>query len=178
MGRAGGQPAGRGPGRHLPAPDGDRPRRRRSASRSTPAAPPCATRIDAGPDLVKPNREELEELTGRTLATREALADAAAELAGGGVGTVVVSLGADGALFARNGAAVFASPPPVQVASTVGAGDAMVAGTIAGTLQGLPLEEVAALATAFSADAIARIGPHIDAAAVKRTAENVKVEGL
>ena len=103
-----------------------------------------------GPDLVKPNRDELEELGRRQLADREALVEAAEELADRGVGTVVVSMGGDGAVFARDGDAAFATPPPVRVASTVGAGDAMVAGTIAGTLRGSTSPRVAALATAFS----------------------------
>lgn len=142
------------------------------------SGPALREAMAARPDLVKPNREELEELTGRVLGDRDELADAASDLARGGVRTVVVSLGADGALFVREDDAVFASPPPVRVASTVGAGDAMVAGTIAGTLQGLELAEVAALATAFSAVAIAQIGPHLDAAAVQETTRAVSVEKL
>jgi 1-phosphofructokinase len=142
------------------------------------SGPALRDAIAAGPDLVKPNREELEELGGRPLPDRDALRAAAAELADRGVGTVVVSLGAEGALFARDGVAAFATAPKVRVASTVGAGDAMVAGTIAGTLRGLDVAEVAALATAFSAVAITRIGPHLDASAVEETARNVAVERL
>ena len=58
---------------------------------------------DAAPDLLKPNREELEELTGRPLGDREALAGAARELVEAGISTVVVSLGGEGALFVRAG---------------------------------------------------------------------------
>jgi 1-phosphofructokinase len=142
------------------------------------SGPALAEAIPAAPDLVKPNRAELEELTGRPLAGRRALAEAAAALAEGGVGTVVVSLGAEGAVFVRSGESVFATPPPVAVASTVGAGDAMVAGTILGALRGLPLAEVAALATAASAVAISGVGPHLDAAAVEEAAKAVAVEEL
>jgi len=118
--------------------------------------PALSEAIAAGPDLVKPNQAELEELTGRRLADREAVVGAAHELAARGLATVVVSLGAEGAVFVREGEAVKATPPKVRVASTVGAGDAMVAGTVAGTLRELPLAEVAALATAFSAVKISR----------------------
>jgi 1-phosphofructokinase len=142
------------------------------------SGPALREAIAAGPDLVKPNREELEELSGRRLGDRDALVDAAEELMRGGVATVVVSLGADGALFARDGDTAFATPPPVRVASTVGAGDAMVAGTIAGTLGALELPRVAALATAFSAVAITRIGPHLDVSAVQETAAAVRVDSL
>jgi 1-phosphofructokinase len=142
------------------------------------SGPALAEALATGADLAKPNRAELEELTGRPLGDRAALLDAARALADRGVVTVVVSAGADGALFVRAGDAVFASPPPVRVASTVGAGDAMVAGTVAGTLEKLPLADVAALATAFSAVAISRVGPHLDAAAVRETARAVVVEEL
>jgi 1-phosphofructokinase len=134
--------------------------------------------LAAGPELVKPNRAELEELVGRPLPNRAALVAAARELAASGIGTVVVSLGAEGALFVRDGEAVFATPPPVPVASTVGAGDAMVAGTLLGTLRKLPLPRVASLATACSAVAIGRVGPHLDPAAVEETAGAVVLEDL
>jgi 1-phosphofructokinase len=101
---------------------------------------------------------------------------AAGELAAGGVETVAVSLGAEGALFVRHGEAVFAAPPAVRVASTVGAGDAMVAGTLLGLRRRLPLEGVAALATACSAVAISRVGPHLDAGAVEEAVDHVKVD--
>lgn len=142
------------------------------------SGPALREAMAARPDLVKPNREELEELSGRELPDREALTQAAADLARVGVGTVVVSLGADGALFARDGEAAFATPPPVRVASTVGAGDAMVAGTIASILRMLDLAETAALATAFSAVAITQIGAYLDDVAVEETAHAVSVEAL
>ncbi len=140
------------------------------------SGPALAEALAAGAELVKPNRLELEELTGRALPDRAALRAAAGELAARGVETVAVSLGAEGALFVRHGDAVFAAPPPVRVASTVGAGDAMVAGTLLGLRRGLPLEGVAALATACSAVAISRVGPHLDAGAVEETVGQVKVE--
>jgi 1-phosphofructokinase len=139
------------------------------------SGPALAEALRAGPDLVKPNRAELEELTGRYLPDRARLRAAAGELAGQGIGTVVVSLGADGALFVRGAEAVFATPPAVRVASTVGAGDAMVAGTVLGTLRGLPLDGVAALATACSAVAISRVGPHLDPVEVDKTVEDITV---
>lgn len=142
------------------------------------SGPPLAEAVRTVPDLLKPNREELEELTGRPLGDREALAGAARELVDAGISTVVVSLGGEGALFVRAGEAVFAAPPPVPVASTVGAGDAMVAGTIAGTLRDLPLAGVAALATATAATKIGRVGPYLDAAAAEAASKTVSVSPL
>ena len=142
------------------------------------SGPPLSEAVRALPDLLKPNREELEELTGRPLADREALAGAAQELVDAGISTVVVSLGGEGALFVRAGEVVFAAPPPVSVASTVGAGDAMVAGTITGILGHLPLADVAALATATAATKIGRVGPYLDAAAAEAASKTVAVHPL
>ena len=140
------------------------------------SGPALREALPAGPDLVKPNRAELEELGGQALPDRVALREAADGLAAYGIGTTVISLGAEGALFLRDGEAVFATPPPVRVASTVGAGDAMVAGTVLGTLRGLGLAGVAALATACSAVAISRVGPYLDPVEVDTTVEDITVE--
>jgi 1-phosphofructokinase len=82
--------------------------------------------------LLKPNRAELEELTGRDLETLGAVADAAAELVAGGPARVLVSLGADGALVVDGLSACHAEAPIDDVANPVGAGDALLAGFLAG----------------------------------------------
>lgn len=83
------------------------------------------------PDLIKPNADELAVLTGRTLPTVGAILEAARELLARGVGTVVVSLGADGALLVDGVGAWHATTPPVTPRSNVGAGDSLVAGLLA-----------------------------------------------
>src|SRR5690606_35624306 len=55
--------------------------------------------VAAGPDLVKPNRHELGEVVGGELATVADVLAAAHEVHRSGVGQVLVSLGADGALL-------------------------------------------------------------------------------
>lgn len=127
------------------------------------SGPPFAAAIDAAPDAIKPNLEELEELVGRELADENAIVAAARTLIARGIGTVAVSMGARGALFVEAGAAVLAVPPKIAVKSTVGAGDAMVAGLIAGKLQGLDLGECARLGTAYSLGALGEIGPRLPA---------------
>ena len=132
-----------------------------------------AAGLQARPDLVKPNREELSQLLGRSLDGRAAVLEAARSL---GVPFVIVSMGAEGALFARGDEAVFAVPGEVRVASTVGAGDAMVAGAVCAILRGLDLAETARLATAFSKVAIATVGPHLDEDAVQLAMRDVVIE--
>ncbi|CAG4915570.1 unnamed protein product, partial [Acidocella sp. C78] len=111
----------------------------------------CALAGGAPPWCIKPNRAELEALAGRRLADAAALRDAARGLLGCGVSLVAVSLGAEGALFVTAEDCLRAALAPMLVASTVGAGDAMVAGIIAGMHAGAGLERIARLGTAFAA---------------------------
>ena len=111
------------------------------------------------PALIKPNRAELEELAGRALPTVADVADAAAALQAQGVTRVVVSLGGDGAVIVDARGRWFASPPKVPVATTVGAGDALVAGTLAALVQGQAFPEAAVFGMACAAARIQRIAP-------------------
>jgi 1-phosphofructokinase len=74
---------------------------------------------------------------------------------------VVVSMGGEGALFVDRQQALLAEPIATELISTVGAGDAMVAGIVAAQLAGLALPECARLATAFSAAKLRGLGPHL-----------------
>jgi 1-phosphofructokinase len=87
-----------------------------------------AEALTAAPDVIKPNAEELAEISGRTLETFGEVVEAAASLRDRGVGAVLVSLGADGALLIDGKGLAHASSPPQRVASTVGAGDSLLAG--------------------------------------------------
>lgn len=111
------------------------------------------------PDLIKPNIHELEELLVRKLPTREDVLGAARGLIEQGLGRVIVSMGADGALLVERGRAVFARPPPVEVVSTVGAGDAMLSGVLASLVRGGDLEACARRGTAFAVGTLTRHGP-------------------
>lgn len=132
--------------------------------------------LAAAPDFIKPNVHELEAHVGRELQTEAEVVVAARELIAGGVGLVVVSRGADGACFVTADEVVVARPPSIEVGSTVGAGDAMVAGIVAAQVRGLPLEECARLATAFSLYALTRDAADPQPrAAVAAFAERVEV---
>lgn len=124
---------------------------------------PLAAALEARPEIIKPNVAELSEMLGRPLAGIEAVVAAARELVARGVGLVAVSMGADGAVMVRGAEAVVANPPRIAVGSTVGAGDAMVAGLIHAATEGLSLTETARIATAFSLGALGEIGPRLPA---------------
>lgn len=139
--------------------------------------------VAATPTIIKPNVDELSEYLGRPLESEAHILAAAREFIELGIQTVVVSMGRQGALFVEAGEAVHAAPPQVVVESTVGAGDAMVAGIVAGKSRGLSLAECARLATAFSLDAITHVGsgmssPEAVAAFVEQVAvRTVQPEG-
>src|SRR2546423_1218121 len=118
--------------------------------------------VRAGPTVVKPNVDELHQLTGQTLVDEAAIEQAARQLLCALL-LVVISMGEQGALFVDAATTLIATPPRVQVKSTVGAGDAMVAGLIAGQIQGLSLADGARLATAFSLGAITNAGHNLPA---------------
>lgn len=85
--------------------------------------------ITARPALVKPNRQELAEVTGRPLRTLGDAALAAAELLSRGAGAVLASLGPDGAILLDGGGRILhACAPAIRPRSTVGAGDVALAG--------------------------------------------------
>ncbi|MBQ5840931.1 MAG: hexose kinase, partial [Clostridia bacterium] len=90
------------------------------------------------PFLIKPNRQELEELAGRPLCDDEDILAAAQQLQAAGAQNVLVSLGERGALLLDEQGAVYRRAAiPVTVADTVGAGDSMIAGFLAGLTDGV-----------------------------------------
>ena len=110
--------------------------------------------------LVKPNRAELEELAGRALPTLAEVAEAASDLCQRyGVRHAVVSLGGEGAVIATPQGRWHAAAPRVPVATTVGAGDALVAGTLAALAQGGAFPDAAVFGMACAAARIQRIAP-------------------
>jgi 1-phosphofructokinase len=113
--------------------------------------------LEAGPTLVKPNREELGQWAGRAIETDADQADCAARLRGQGVEQVVISDGSRGLLWFSKEGTLRAVPPRMQVVSTVGAGDSLVAGLVYGLAQGLTKEETVRLATAASALAVSQV---------------------
>ncbi|MCW5881771.1 MAG: 1-phosphofructokinase [Anaerolineae bacterium] len=136
--------------------------------------------IPAGPWLIKPNVHELAELVGEPLTTHADILKVARTLSERhGIHCVIVSMGKEGAIFVEGDEAIWAVPPPVEVKSTVGAGDSMVAGTVAGKMRGLSLAECARLATAFSMDRLTHLGAGLSSvAAVQSASERVTIREL
>ena len=117
-----------------------------------------AEAVKAGPNIIKPNIHELGALVNKELVEIKDVYASAVSLINEETTIVVVSMGGDGALFVEKDRAFIVRPPAVMVKSTVGAGDAMVAGLVAGLSKKMPLKDCARLATAFSLSAITRLG--------------------
>ncbi len=108
------------------------------------------------PFLIKPNNHELGEMFGVTLKTTDEIKQYAGRLADMGARNVLVSMAGDGALLLdENGKTHVCGVCRGTVKNSVGAGDSMVAGFIAGSQNGdyeyaLKLGTAAGGATAFS----------------------------
>jgi len=113
--------------------------------------------LEALPTAIKPNIHEFEAFVGHPLSNEQEVVTAARILIDRGLELVVVSMGREGACFVTANESVVARPPKIEVKSTVGAGDAMVAGILSGQLQRFSLGECARLATAFSIDSLSRL---------------------
>lgn len=108
------------------------------------------------PFLIKPNNHELGELFGVTLHSIEEIATYAKKLQEMGAQNVLISMAGDGALLIdETGKQHVCGVCKGTVKNSVGAGDSMVAGFVAGSMQGdyeaaLKLGTAAGGATAFS----------------------------
>lgn len=89
------------------------------------------------PFLIKPNKDELSEIVGQTLETDEEIITAARKLKDMGAVNVLVSMGGDGALLVDENDEIHkVKAHKITPVSTVGAGDSMVAGFLAGAEKG------------------------------------------
>lgn len=135
--------------------------------------------LKAGPWLIKPNTEELADALGCEVVSHASQAEAANRLHAQGIEHVVISHGADGVNWFSVGSALHATPPKVSVASTVGAGDSLLAGMLHGLLSADTPEQTLRTATAIAAQAVTQIGFGIhDAAQLAQLEQGVRVRPL
>ncbi|MHA6801720.1 1-phosphofructokinase [Bounagaea algeriensis] len=114
--------------------------------------------VAAGPDLIKPNLDELAELAGRELTDLGDVVDVARGLRDRGVGAVLTSLGGLGAVLVDEHGSLHATSPVGQVRSTVGAGDAVLAGFLRADAARRERVEVLRTAVAYGAAAVGLAG--------------------
>lgn len=124
---------------------------------------PLAAAVQAGPDLLKPNAEELAELTGISDADSleenpQLAAEAARSLISAGVGAVLATLGSKGAVLVTSEGSWLARTPPIVARSTVGAGDSSLAGFLLSSNTGASSPDCLRQAAAHGAAAAALPG--------------------
>ncbi len=108
------------------------------------SGPALEQAADAGIFLLKPNLRELEILSGHAFEGETQLRDTARELiARGTAEVIIISMGAQGALFVSADDAAQLRTPAVPISSKVGAGDSMVGGVVLALARGEGLLDAA-----------------------------------
>jgi len=100
-----------------------------------------AQSIAAAPTIITPNLAELQALVGRQLTVPQGVQQGAGELTQQGIELVLTSLGSIGAIAVASSGCWLVQAPEVEVVSSAGSGDAMAAGLVAATVEGLSLTE-------------------------------------
>ena len=140
---------------------------------------PMRLALEKKPTLIKPNKQELSEIMGRELRTDADVLEAAVELVEKGIGLVAVSMGGDGAVFVTKEQRIRGYNPKVSVASTVGAGDAMMAALAHYSAAGCSLEETARRAIAVATATVMFSGSEAaDLPAILPLIDRVRIEAI
>ena len=107
--------------------------------------------IEAMPSTIKPNLAELSEIFGEELHYIRDIIAAGRQMLQKGIKRVVVSMGGDGALFMTKDQVLRAYGLKIELGSTVGSGDAMMAAILYFTEKGMAWEDAVRWSIATSA---------------------------
>ncbi len=110
-----------------------------------------AESLPYGPYLIKPNREELEGILGRSCQREEEIWNAMEKIAENGIEVVIVSDGERGSLVYYKGKKLKVISAEIRAVSAVGSGDSFVAGFAAGLSKGNSIRDTLVLASACGA---------------------------
>jgi len=112
---------------------------------------PLKQGLQGRPFMLKPNKEEMENLIGRSLESEADLIRQVRALLNKYVQLVVVSRGKDKVMVMEKKSLLMVSPPEINSLNSIGAGDALVGGFAVGLSRGLSLKEMSTLAVACAA---------------------------
>ena len=98
--------------------------------------------------FIKPNIHELREMFGEKLETKEEIVNKCKYFLDKGIKNVILSRGGEGALLVNKDFVLEASVPKGKLINSIGAGDSMVAGFVAGYTKGMSIEDSFKLAVA------------------------------
>lgn len=140
---------------------------------------PMEKGMGAVPYMIKPNNDELAALLGKEKLTLEEMVCEGKRLHGTGIEEIVISLGGDGALFVSKDGCYRAEGLKVEVKSTVGAGDSVVAAMAYAQVKKLSRQEKISLAVAIGAASVMQSGTQPpEAELVWELAKQVRFEKL
>lgn len=135
--------------------------------------------LSAGPFLIKPNRQELEQLIGKKCRTEQDIWDAMERISENGIPAIIVSDGENGSFVLYEGKRFYVAAAKVETVSAVGSGDSFIAGIAAGLSRGYRFEEVLKLASACgAANAMEAKTGFVQAVNVEKIASGIVVKGL
>ncbi len=128
------------------------------------------------PWFIKPNEQEIEDYVGYKVLSFEQAVSASKKLYDLGVKNAMVSLGSDGAVITDQTGIRRIIPPSVNVKSTIGAGDSLIAGFIYGYVNGLSFNETLKTAIAFGSGACTTEGTNPpDSKVIEEIKKQVKI---
>lgn len=138
-----------------------------------------AAGIARKPFLVKPNLDELEYLFGKSISTEEDILSALMHVRQAGAANIVVSCGEKGSYAFLEGRLYKVLSPKVQVRNTVGCGDALLSGLIAGFEKMLsPVENLKQATAVAAATAMKETTVGFDSVIAARLREETRVNEI
>jgi tagatose 6-phosphate kinase len=139
---------------------------------------PFRSALTAKPDFIKPNREEAESWSGTKIDSTNSAKSVLASMLQTGAAAGAISLGASGLVWLSAGEnAIIAKVPEISARSTVGSGDATLAGFAFAAQQGMnPCDAVRLAASCGSANCLAVAPGRASAADIARLQQRIVVE--
>ncbi len=138
-----------------------------------------AEAVKEKPDFIKPNEDEIAQLTGQPFTGADGALRSLASLHGSGIPFTVLSMGGEGALLVCDRGVFRGQPPRITPRNTVGCGDSMVAGFAVGFARRLPVEETFRMALAVSAaSALSLFTGAFDPADYERLLPEISIQKL
>jgi len=135
--------------------------------------------MEARPYLIKPNKEELENLIGNAISTEEGIIKAVSPMIKEGINIVAVSLGREGCLVFNDNYMYRVRTPKVKAVNPVGSGDAMIAGFAVSLKRNYGFENMLKLAAACgTANALEEETGKIDINNINRLIEDIIIEKI
>lgn len=135
--------------------------------------------IKGKPYFIKPNKDEIEALTGRKINTIEDIISEIKRFQSEGIEFVVISLGVEGSVAGYNGKLYKVSIPKVKAVNPVGSGDSYVAGVAVAIQRGYEIEDILKFASACgTANAMEKESGFVIGSVVNELIDKIKVEEL